>query len=318
LADVSPSDARPRPAGTWRIGQFAGVDLLARPSLLVMGVVLVVLFAPRFEDQTRTNPYVVAAVFVVALYASVLLHEIAHVLAARSFGMRVPSVTLHLLGGETAIEGESRTPWQELVTAIVGPLVSLAIGLGARELAAELGPGVLHDIVWSIAWVNILVAVFNMLPGLPLDGGRVFKAVVWQLTGHEATGTRFAAWIGRIAAVALIGYTLLRVDFTEDGWTFDLIIAGIVAWFLWEGAGAALTHAGHTARISRLDARTLLDPAGDVPVGAPRLPADLRGAELVHAMAAQPAEAYVLVERDGSVAGILRAARVDEAYRSGT
>ena len=137
---MSTPEAPSHPAGTWRIGRVAGVDLLARPSLLVMGVILVVLFAPRYEDQTQTNPYVVAAVFVVALYASILLHEIAHVLAARGFGMHVPSVTLHLLGGETAIEGESRTPWQELATAIVGPIVSLAIGLAAGSGRRRHGP----------------------------------------------------------------------------------------------------------------------------------------------------------------------------------
>jgi Zn-dependent protease len=290
--------------------------LLARPSLLLMGIVLVVVFAPRFEDQTQTDPYVVAAIFVVALYASVLLHEIAHVLAARAFGMRVPSVTLNLLGGETSIEGESRTPWQELATAIVGPLVSLAIGLGARWAAANLDPGVLHDVVWSIGWVNILVAVFNMLPGLPLDGGRVFRAVIWQVTGNEEAGTRFAAWLGRLAAAGLVLLTLLRADFSGDRWSVDVIVALVVGWFLWEGAGQALKHAGSRARINRLDARSLLEPVGEVPPGTPTLPADLRGAPLVHAMAAEPSETYVLVERDGSVAGLLRTARVDEAYRS--
>jgi Zn-dependent protease len=314
---VSTPSTRSHPAGTWRLGRVAGVDLLARPSLLLMGVVLVVAFAPRFEDQTRTDPYVVAAIFVVALYASVLLHEIAHVLAARAFGMRVPSVTLNLLGGETSIEGESRTPWQELATAIVGPLVSLAIGLGARLTAENLGPGVLHDVVWSIGWVNILVAVFNMLPGLPLDGGRVFRAVIWQLTGREQTGTRVAAWFGRVAAIGLVVLTLVRTDFSGDRWTLDVLVALIVAWFLWEGAGHALKHAGSSARINRLVARSLLEPATDVPAGAPTLSADLRGALLVHAMAAEPSETYVLVEPDGSVAGLLRTARVDEAYRSG-
>jgi Zn-dependent protease len=313
---VSTSDARPQPAGTWRIGRFAGVDLLARPSLLVMGVVLVVLFAPRFEDQTQMNPYTVAAVFVVALYASILLHEVAHVLAALGFGMHVPSVTLHLLGGETAIEGESRSPWQELATAIVGPIVSLAIGLAANQAAGSMGPGVLHDVVWSIGWVNIVVAVFNMLPGLPLDGGRVFKAVVWQLTGHEETGTRFAAWIGRAAAVGLIVATVLLADFESDNWTFDFIIAAVVAWFLWEGAGQALRQSRNNSRINRLSVRTLVEP-GEAPAGAPRLPVDIGGAVLVRAMAARPAETYAVVERDGSVVGVLRAARVDEAWRSG-
>jgi len=313
---VSSPDARPHPAGTWRIGRFAGVDLLVRPSLLVMGIVLVVLFAPRFEDQTQTNPYGVAAVFVVALYASVLLHEIAHVLAALGFGMHVPSVTLHLLGGETAIEGESRTPWQELATAIVGPIVSLAIGLAANQAAGSMGPGVLRDVVWSIGWVNILVAVFNMLPGLPLDGGRVFKAVIWQLTGHEETGTRFAAWIGRAAAVGLVAATVLLVDFERDGWTFDFIIAAIVAWFLWDGAGQALKQSKNSARLKRLVVRALVEP-GVAPAGAPRLPVDIGGAVLVRAMAARPAETYAVVERDGSVVGVLHASRVDEAWRSG-
>jgi Zn-dependent protease len=312
---VSSPEAPSYPAGTWRIGRFAGVDLLARPSLLVMGVILVVLFAPRYEDQTQTSPYVVAAVFVVALYASILLHEIAHVLAARGFGMRVPSVTLHLLGGETAIEGESRTPWQELATAIVGPIVSLVIGISANQAAGSIGPGVLHDVVWSIGWVNIVVAVFNMLPGLPLDGGRVFKAIVWQLTGREQTGTRIAAWIGRAAAVALVVATVLLVDFDRDGWMFDFIIAAIVAWFLWEGAGHALHQAKNNARINRLSVRALVEP-GVAPDGAPRLPVNISGAVLVRAMAARPAETYAVIDHDGSVVGVLRAARVDEVWRS--
>ncbi len=311
---MNTSPAR-RAKGTWRIGRLAGVDLLIRPSLLVMGVVLVVLFAPRFEGQTATDPYVVAAVFVVALYVSVLLHEIAHLVAAQAFGMTVASVTLHLLGGETAIEGESRTPWQELATAIVGPIVSLAIGIGAYQWAGTLGTGVLHDVAWSVGWVNILIAVFNMLPGLPLDGGRVFKAVVWQLTGREETGTRFAGWIGRVAAVAIAALILLRADFSGDRWTFDVVIAGLLGWFLWEGSSQALKHSVRGARINQLEARAMLEPADRIPPGAPTLAADLRGSVLLRAMAAQPAETYVLVESDGSVAGVLRAARVDEVYR---
>lgn len=282
-----------------------------------MAVALVVLFAPRFDDETDTNPYAVAAVFVVALYVSILLHEVAHVLAARGFGMRVPSVTLHLLGGETSIEGESSTPWQELATAVVGPLVSLAIGFAAREIADGIDPGVLHDVVWSIGWVNILVGVFNLLPGLPLDGGRVFRAVVWQVTGHEETGIRFAAWLGRATAVGLVVAVVLLSDRSDSAFVLDVVIAGVVAWFLWQGASHALRNAGRTARINNLHARLLLDPARQVPADAPHLPVDLRGTSLLRAMAARPAEVYVLDEADGSVAGVLLAARVDDAFRSG-
>jgi Zn-dependent protease len=301
-------------AGTWRIGRVVGVDLLIRPSLLVMGAILVIVFAPRYEDRSGTSPYVLAAVFVVALYASVLVHEIAHVLAARAFGMRVDSVTLHLLGGETLIEGESRTPWQELATSIVGPLASLAIGLVSFALAASMAIGTGSDIVWSIGYVNIVVAIFNMLPGLPLDGGRVFKAIIWQVTGREETGTKVAGWIGRAAAVAIVVLALTRLG-SDTASSVDLAIFLLIAWFLWQGSSEALRHAGRSARINRLVARDIGFAGATPPPGAVPLPVDLRGAELLKAMAARPAEAYALVESDGTIFGVLTARAVDETYR---
>jgi Zn-dependent protease len=278
-----------------------------------MGAILVVAFAPRYEDR-GTSPYVLAAVFVVALYASVLIHEIAHVVAARAFGMRVDSVTLHLLGGETLIEGESRTPWQELVTSIVGPLASLAIGVASFTAADSMAIGTASDIVWSIGYVNIVVAIFNMLPGLPLDGGRVFKAIIWQLTGREEAGTRIAAWIGRAAAVAIVVLALTRLG-NDTATSVDLVISLLIAWFLWQGSSEALHHAGRSARINRLVARDIGFAGATPPPGAVPLPVDLRGAELLKAMAARPAEAYALVESDGTIYGVLTARAVDETYR---
>src|SRR5687768_15255029 len=114
-----------------------------------MGVVLVALFAPRFDDRSDANPYALATAFVVALYVSVFVHELAHVFAARQFGMRVQSVTLHLLGGETLIEGESRTPWQELWISISGPLTSLGIGISSLSLSNSMD-GTSSDILWSV------------------------------------------------------------------------------------------------------------------------------------------------------------------------
>ncbi|GAA3533444.1 hypothetical protein GCM10022234_32910 [Aeromicrobium panaciterrae] len=301
------------PPGTWRLGRVGGVDLLIKPSVVLMGVVLVVLFAPRFDDRSDANPYALAATFVIALYVSVFIHELAHVFTARRFGMRVQSVTLHLLGGETMIEGESRTPWQELSIAIAGPLTSLAIGVSALSLSGSLD-GTTSDILWSIGYVNILVAIFNMLPGLPLDGGRVFRAIIWQVTGNEATGVRIAAWIGRAAAIGVVAYALLN---SRDGDRVgvNLAIALLVAWFLWQGATDALRHAGRSSRINQLVARRLADPSPPPP-GAPPLAADLHGATLLRAMAAHPADAYALTEADGTVVGTLTARAVDDAYRA--
>ena len=165
---------------------------------------------------------------------SVFLHELAHLVAAKGFGLRVRSITLHILGGETAIESPSRTPAQEFVIAVVGPLVSLAIGVACFLLDSG------SAVVAALAWINIVVAVFNLLPGLPLDGGRALRATIWQVSGRPEAGTRVAGWVGRVIAVAVVAVTLLRVDFDGPTWSVDLAFAVLIAWFLWEGAGHAL------------------------------------------------------------------------------
>ncbi len=299
--------------GTWRLGRLVGVDVLIKPSLLIMGVALVVLFEARFDDRTDSNPYVLATAFVLALYVSVLIHELAHVAVARGFRMRVHSVTLHLLGGETLIEGESRRPSQELAISIAGPLSSLAIGLACFAVEPALG-GTSADVVYAVAQLNILVALFNMLPGLPLDGGRVFRAIIWQLSGREDVGIRIAAWLGRATAVAIVAFALTRSD--EPSFEIDVVIAVLVGWYLWQGAGEALNNAGRSARINALDARVIGFPGATPPPNAEQLSADLHGAELLKAMAARPAEAYALIEADGTVYGVLTARAVDEAYRA--
>lgn len=307
-----------RPAGTIRFGRLAGADLLARPSLLVMGVVLVVLFAPRFAVEARSNAYVVAASFVLALYVSVLVHELAHLAVARAFGMRVPTVTLHLLGGETAIEGESRTPWQELATSIVGPLASCAIGLLAHGIA-DGSTGVARDLWWSIGWVNLLVAAFNMLPGLPLDGGRVLRAILWKVTGSERLGVVVTAWIGRAAAVGLGVLVVVRtVQGSSLGarWWIDVLLVAFVAFFLWAGATAALRGADRGARMNALGAEELARPLDDdASPDWPRISVRARGTGLLRAMTAHPADVYLLVDDDDRAVGMLLASDVDTAYR---
>ncbi|HUP99506.1 MAG TPA: site-2 protease family protein [Aeromicrobium sp.] len=224
-------------AGNLRIARLAGVEVLVGPSLLLMGGLLIFLFAPRFDSDGATSGYVGALLFVLGLYVSVFLHEAAHLVAAKSFGLRVRSITLHILGGETAIEGSGRTPTQEFVISVVGPLVSL--GIGAACLLGHSG----NTVVFAIGWINIVVGVFNLLPGLPLDGGRALRALIWRVSGRLDVGTRVAGWGGRLIAVALVVVTLLRLDFDGPTWSVDLAFAVLVAWFLWEGASHALSAA---------------------------------------------------------------------------
>ncbi|MGA9716586.1 MAG: site-2 protease family protein [Aeromicrobium sp.] len=301
-----------RPAGTWRLWRTGDVDVLVRPSLLVMGAVLIVVFAGRFDGRTDTNPYLVATGFVLGLYVSVLVHELAHVAAARGFGMRVHSVTLHLLGGETSIEGESRRPFQELWIAIVGPLTSAAIGVIALAIGRSL-EGTAATLLAAIGLVNLLVAAFNMIPGLPLDGGRVLRALIWAITGREILGIHVAAWIGRLTAIAAVVWAGLRPR--DETYAVDLIVAALVAWFLWTGSSQALHHASRRSRVDGLVARDLAAPV-PAPAHAVRLDADLRGQELLRRVAAQPAEEYALVDSDGSLVGVLTRDAIDAAYRS--
>lgn len=283
-----------------------------------MVVVLVYLFAPRFDNQSGTNPYALAALFVVALYISVLIHEIAHVILARRYRMSVASVTLHLMGGETSIEGESRTPAQEFWTSVVGPLTSLAIGAVAWLVARGMADGNAHTVMQAIAAVNILVGAINLVPALPLDGGRVFRAIVWGLTGHEAIGIKAAGWSGRIFAVVAV---LLPVAWflqnKESATPVDIALGLLIGWFLWTGASQALNGADRTARLNSLHARRLADVGTEPPAEAPSLFADLSGVALLRAMAVFPSDVYRLTESDGSTYGQLRADRVDEAYRDG-
>jgi len=220
--------------GSWRIARIGGVDILIGPSLLIMGLLLVLVFAPRFDDGGRTSGYQGATLFVLGLYGSVFLHELAHLVTARGFGLHVRSITLHLLGGETAIDSPRRTPVQEFVISVAGPLVSIAIGVGCFLLDST------SAVVAALGWINVVVGVFNLLPGLPLDGGRALRATIWQVSGRPDAGTRVAGWAGRLIALTLVVVTLLRVDYDGPTWSLDVAFAIFVAWFLWEGAGHAL------------------------------------------------------------------------------
>ena len=199
------------------------------------------LFAPRF-DHAGANPYLVGVVFVAALYASILVHELAHVGAARAFGMRVPSVTLHLLGGQTRIVGRSRGPGAEALIAFVGPLASGVIGLLALLAVDASTHPTTQQVLWSLGWINVLIAAFNLLPGPPLDGGRVVSALGWSLSGRRSTGLRAAAWTGRATALLVVAGVVWFSLGSPRG-LFDVVIALVVGGFLWAGASHGLRQA---------------------------------------------------------------------------
>jgi Zn-dependent protease len=264
-----------RPPGTIRIGSVAGSDVLVSSSWFLVAGLVAVLVAPRV-DQVQPGlgawKYVAGLAFAVILYMSVLLHEASHALMARRYGFPVSSITLHFLGGMTAIEGEANRPRQEFMIAVVGPLTSIAVGVAAVGMWFVTPDGLLRMAVEGLAGANLLVGVLNLVPGLPLDGGRVLKSVVWGATGNVHRGTIVAGWGGRLTAAAVLCWPIFQESVLgRPPDVIDFILALVIALFLWSGATSAMASARLRRRLPGLVARDLarrtLTVPDDLPLG---------------------------------------------------
>ncbi len=261
------------PAGTLRIGSIRGVDVLVRSSWLLVAVMFAVLLAPQIEAEEPglgAWKYVAGLAYAVLFYLMLLLHEVSHALMAQRYGLGVRSITLFFLGGVTEIDSETRTPGQEFKVSVVGPLTSLAVGFACLALLTVTPDGLLHLTVRGLAWANLIVGVFNLLPGLPFDGGHVLRALVWRVTGNMHRGTIVAAWGGRVMAALVLFSPFLMwffLDFEPD--IFDYAIAVVLASFLWSGATASMMSARVRRRLPALKARPLARRVVAVPDDLP-------------------------------------------------
>ncbi len=300
-----PRKRRPAPPGTFRIGTVAGSDVLVSSSWFLVAGLIAFVMAPRVE-QVQPGlggwKYVVGLVFAVVLYLAILVHEASHAIVARRYGFEVSSITLHFLGGVTAIEGEAETPRQEFWIAVVGPLSSLGVGAASVGLWFVTPDGLLRMTVEGLAGANILIGVLNLLPGLPLDGGRVLKATVWKITGRVTAGIMAAGWGGRTLAVLALAWPLAQTELLGVAPTLlEVGVSVVVAVFLWMAASAAITSARMRTRLAAVVARDLARRTLAVPE-------DLPLAEAVRRAQEAEAGSIVTVTGSGRPAGL-----VDEA-----
>jgi Zn-dependent protease len=294
--------ARRRAPGTLRIGQVGGVDVLVRSSWLLVALLISVLLAPAVDQvQPGLGPwrYLAGLAFAVLLYLSVLLHEMSHALMAKRYGLPVRSITLHFLGGVTEIDGEPDTPGREFGVSVVGPLTSISVGLVFLVLYPLAPQGLLSMAVGGLAGANLIVGVLNLVPGLPLDGGRVLRAAVWKATGNAHRGTIVAGWGGRVAAAAALSYPFVFQGVTgEQVRWHDYLLALVIAAFLWTGASSAILSAKVRRRLPALQARTLARRTLTVPH-------DLPLAEAVRQAQEARAGSIVVLDPHGDPAGIV-------------
>ncbi|RNL65772.1 site-2 protease family protein [Nocardioides marmoriginsengisoli] len=248
---------------------MAGVAVYVRASWVVIAVVIAILLEPRVEHVQPglgAWKYVAGFVFAGLLYSSILLHEMSHAVVAQRVGLRVRSISLHFLGGSTEIEGESRTAAEEFKIAVVGPLTSFAVGLAALGLLFLDPSGLTRLALEGIAGANLVIGVLNLVPGLPLDGGRVLKSAVWQVSGNMHRGTIVAAWGGRVVGLLALLWPFVaeRITGVEQS-TYSYLFAFMIAAFLWTGATASMMNARLRIRLPSLQARRLARRAVAVP-----------------------------------------------------
>lgn len=223
----------------WRVGSLFNIPLFIDNSWFF--IVLVITFVqgsdPRWAQLVGpVGAYVAGLLLALLLFASVLAHELGHSLVARTQGITVNSIKLFLFGGIASIESESKTPGQAFQVAIAGPAVSLLLffALTAISLISNLPP-IAQGVISSVATTNLVLALFNLIPGLPLDGGQIFKAAVWKATNSRAKGVRWAARSGQVlgwGAIVLSGIALFAGAGLEALWP------GLIGLFILRNAKA--------------------------------------------------------------------------------
>jgi Zn-dependent protease len=276
-----------------RIARPFGIPVFISPYWFLIAGLFVFLYARGLVASVPASlRYPVAAAFVVLLYASVLVHELSHSVVARGFGLPVRRILLYPLGGFSEIEREPPTPGQEFLVSVAGPAVSLALAAGGYALTRVVHGGVLGVLLGQLVFANLLVGVFNLLPGLPLDGGRMLRAGVWKVTGRPGQATVVAAWAGRVLAIGVLVVPLaLYARAGNSVQLFDAAWLAVIAAFMWTGAGQALRATRVRERLPGLQARTLARRA--IPI-----PASLPLAEAIRRADAAQARALVVVDHE--------------------
>lgn len=306
----TPAPAPERSKG-FVIGRVAGAPVIVTRSWFLAAIVLTLLFLPNVQaraPQLGAGAYLVAFVFVLLLFASVLLHEVAHALVARARGQNVTELAITIWGGHTAYTGGLGRPLDGFLVAVVGPLTNLALAAGFW-FAFHASPVMTVPalLLWAGAFSNAFVGLFNLLPGLPLDGGQILESLVWAVTGKRNTGTIAAGWVGRVVAVGVLLWALVvplvlgtRPDITTVLWS------ALIGAFLWAGAGAAITNGRRRDAVAALSAAGLAVPALTVSLGATLAEAlSARTAAVAGGVPEAAAYRLVVVGQGGAPIGVL-------------
>lgn len=301
--------------GQIRIGRIAGIEIRFHWSLLVIFTLITWSLATggfTGGPAGTTADWIAAVVAATLFFAALLAHELGHALVARGKGQEVEGITLWVFGGVSTLKGESRDPGDELRVAIVGPLVSLAAAALFQAIALALGflgaPLLVVAVPQWLAVINVILAVFNMLPAFPLDGGRVLRAWLWKRRGDRDSATRSAVAVGRGFGIGLIGLGLLLF---MAGAAINGLWFVVLGWFLYGAAGAEASQSVVSSALQDIRVRQVMSSDPTV------LPASMHVRDYIDQASRSRFTSFPVADLGGQVIGLVTMRRVRAATARG-
>lgn len=248
------------------LGRVFGIEVGLHLSWLIIALLITFSLAAHFQavnpDWAGGVAWFSAFITAILFFAGLLAHELSHALMARSKGLPTRRITLFALGGVAQIEKEAESASTEFLVAIVGPITSIVLGglflLAASAMGWQFGADAETPVIAVLVWlgyINIILALFNLIPGFPLDGGRVLRAILWWKTGEVTSATRMAARVGQLVALAFIFWGIFR--FFGGAGIGGLWLA-FIGWFLMEAAGASYAQVEAANTLRGLKVRDLM------------------------------------------------------------
>ncbi len=255
-------------------------------------------FPQNYRGWTVLTYWLAGVVAALVLFLSVLVHELSHSFVALARGQGVHSITLFIFGGVSNITGEMKGAVDEFLISVVGPVTSVVLAavfwLIGRVLPDQASPAA--AIVGYLAFVNLLLGGFNLIPGFPLDGGRVFRSILWGITHDQRRATQIASYVGQTVGMAMVVWGLLRV---LDRDVFGGLWTAFIGWFLNSAAEGARQDQAVQQTLVGVPVEQIMDP--DPPLASPEMPI----AEFVAEWVLRHGQRAVLVRHAGEIQGIV-------------
>lgn len=261
--------ARDTPRYGVRIGRIGGVPVYLAPSWFIVALVIVGIVSGPVLATRPVYGISLGLAQALLLLGSVLVHEAAHALTARGLGMPVLRIVATLWGGHTTFEPGRATPGRMSLVALAGPAANGVLAVASLLAAGVAGDGVVGRLVQGLVIINGSLAVLNILPGQPLDGGQVVECLVWKVAGDRNRGAIVAGWLGRVVAVAVVGWFVVLPMTGLSSLSPDNVWALVVGWVMWSGATSSIRRGEAFGALARLHVRDVAYQVAFLPGDTP-------------------------------------------------